>query len=183
MALWLARHFIADSPPEDLLESLAQTYLREGGYLPALYRSLLAHPSAFAPGLTKLRSPQDYMAACLRALGLSGTETALPGQHRRQGFRLENALLRMGQPVFRPPGPNGWPETAEDWLTPPMMAARVDFAVDVARAGASQAEPQAVTDLVLGDLASPALRRAVAGAEQRWEGVAVLLASPEFMRR
>jgi uncharacterized protein (DUF1800 family) len=41
----------------------------------------------------------------------------------------------------------------------------------------------AQTRAVLGDLASPLLVSAVAGAEQRWEGLAVLLGSPEFMRR
>lgn len=183
VARLLARHFISDDPPADLVEALARAYLRDGGDLPALYRVLLEHPAAQDPARTKLRSPQEYAAACLRAMGLTGRETGLPGQHRKQGFRLADALLRMGQPIFRPRGPDGWPETAEDWLTPPMMAARIDFAVDVARAAAEAKDPLAVTDLVLGDLASPALRFAVQGAEQRWEGVAVLLGSPEFMRR
>lgn len=183
VARTLARHFIGDDPPADLVEALTRAYLRDGGDLPALYRVLLDHPAAWSPVLAKLRSPQEYAAACLRAMGLAGTETGLPGQHRTHGFRLTEALLRMGQSVFRPRGPDGWPETAEDWLTPPMMAARIDFAVEVARAAAEAKDPLAVADLVLGDLASPALRLAVQGAEQRWEGVAVLLGSPEFMRR
>lgn len=179
----LATHFISDTPPEDLVAQLTRSYLDEGGYLPALYRVLLDHPAAWAPTLSKLRSPQEYVAACLRALGLTGQETALPGLHRRQGFRLPEVMLRMGQPIFRPRGPDGWPETAEDWLTAPMMAARIDFAVDAARAGAEGADPTAVAERVLGPLASPTLRFAIQGAEQRWEGVAVLLGSPEFMRR
>ena len=35
----------------------------------------------------------------------------------------------------------------------------------------------------LGSYASPLLLRSVARAEQRWEGLAVLLGSPEFSRR
>lgn len=183
VARLLARHFISDDPPADLVEALTQAYLRDGGDLPLLYRVLLDHPAAQDPALAKLRSPQEYAAACLRALGLTGRETGLPGLHGKQGFRLPEALMRMGQPIFRPRGPDGWPEAAEDWLTPPMMAARIDFAVDAARAAAETKDPLVVTDLVLGDLASPPLRFAVQGAEQRWEGVAVLLGSPEFMRR
>lgn len=40
----------------------------------------------------------------------------------------------------------------------------------------TQLVPVALTDFALGDMTTPLLRRAVAGAEQRWEGLAVLFA-------
>jgi uncharacterized protein (DUF1800 family) len=89
----------------------------------------------------------------------------------------------MGQQPMKPLRPDGWPEVAAGWMTPPMMAARIDWAVDLARATGDRVEPVTLVDRALGDMASPLLRRAVAGAEQRWEGLAVLLASPEFSRR
>ena len=64
-----------------------------------------------------------------------------------------------------------------------MIAARIDWAVNVARATGDRADPVALSDFALGDMATPLLRRAVAGAEQRWEGLAVLFASPDFSRR
>ena len=68
-------------------------------------------------------------------------------------------------------------------MTPPMVAARIDWVVDMARRAGDRVDPVAMTEVALGPYASPLLLRAVAGAEQRWEGLAVLLGSPEFSRR
>jgi len=178
----LARHFTTDDPPTDLVADLAATYLRVDSDLPPLYRILLSHPAARSATLAKLRSPQEYIAASFRAVGLSGDPEVTP-QLGKRGRNVIEALARMGQPVFRARRPDGWPETAAGWLTPPMLAARLDWAADLARLTAATADPEAQTRFVLGDLASPLLTRAVAGAEQRWEGLAVLLGAPEFMRR
>ena len=179
VAFTLARHFIADDPPADLVASLAATYAARDGDLPALYRVLLQHPSASAPERQKLRTPQEYAAATLRLLGISDAEP----QFDKLAKKIPGAMAAMGQPVFRALRPDGWPEVSEGWMTPPMMAARVDWAVDMARRAGNQVDPQALVTLALGDTASPLLTRAVGGAEQRWEGLAVLLGSPEFSRR
>ena len=63
------------------------------------------------------------------------------------------------------------------------MVARLDWAERLARLFAERAEPVALAERLLGALAHPDTLLAVAQAEQRWEGVAVLLGSPDFMRR
>jgi uncharacterized protein (DUF1800 family) len=35
----------------------------------------------------------------------------------------------MGQPWARAPGPDGWPEAVEDWITSQGLAARIDWAL------------------------------------------------------
>jgi uncharacterized protein (DUF1800 family) len=182
VAVMLARHFVRDDPPADLVDDLAQTYLRQDGNLQPVYRALLAHPAARQPVLAKLRSPQEYMAASLRAVGLTGDPEENKSFQRR-GTRLGEVMARMGQPIFRTRQSDGWPETAPGWLTPPMLASRLDWAADLAQLTGDRADPVAQARAVLGELASPLLLGAVAGAEQRWEGLAVLLGSPEFMRR
>jgi len=182
VGVMLARHFIADDPPADLVDDLARVYLAEDGNLPPLYRALLTHPAAHGPALTKLRSPQEYIAATLRAVGQTGDPAENPA-FRKGGTRLTEVMARMGQPIFAARRPDGWPEVAQGWLTPPMLASRLDWAADLARLTGDRADPVAQTRAMLGDLASPLLLSAVAGAEQRWEGLAVLLGSPEFMRR
>ena len=182
VAFFLARHFVADVPPADLVASLAQDYTATGGDLPSLYRVLLTHPAARSPDRVKLRSPQEYAAAALRLFGLNGQEKDLPG-FRKRGMQVPLAMTAMGQPIFRARRPDGWPEVADGWMTPPMVAARVDWAVDLARAIGARGDPAAAADLALGDLASPLLHQSVRRAEQRWEGIAVLLASPDFSRR
>ncbi len=182
VAFFLARHFIADVPPADLVAALAKTYLANDTELVPVYRTLLQHPSAAAPTLAKVRTPQEFAAASLRLVGLSGQEKDMPG-FAKDSLQVPLAMGRMGQLVFRALRPDGWPEVASGWMTPPMMAGRVDWAVDLARATGDRVDPSAMVDFALGDMATPLLHRAVAGAEQRWEGLAVLIASPEFSRR
>lgn len=181
VAFTLARHFIADAPPPDLVQSLTETYLAQDGDLPSLYRVLLEHPAARSPDRHKLRTPQDYAAATLRVLGLTSPDAR--DTYPKLARKIPLSMAAMGQPVFRALRPDGWPEVSEGWLTPPMMAARIDWAVDMAHRVGDRADPTAMVQAALGDLASPLLMQAVSRAEQRWEGLAVLLGSPEFSRR
>ena len=182
VAYFMARHFIADVPPPDLVQALSASYLAHDTQLVPMYRTLLQHPAAADPTRAKVRSPQEYAVASLRLMGLSGQEQDLPAI-AKGSLRPREALTAMGQPPFKALRPDGWPEVAAGWMTPPMLAARIDWAVDVARATGDRADPVALTDFALGEMATPLLRRAVAGAEERWEGLAVLIASPDFSRR
>jgi uncharacterized protein (DUF1800 family) len=182
VAFFLARHFIADEPPPDLVQALAKTYLAKDTDLVALYRTLLQHPAAADPNRQKVRSPHEFAVASLRLMGLDGLETGMLGFNKKS-MMVPVYLGNMGQQPLRPLRPDGWPEVAAGWMTPPMMASRIDWATDLARATGDRADPAAMVDFALGDMATPLLRRAVAGAEQRWEGLAVLIASPDFSRR
>ena len=177
----LARHFIADDPPASLVDSLAAAYLAHDGDLPPVYRVLLQHPAARDPERRKLRSPQDYAAATLRLLGLTAPDAV--ASFAKVSRKIPIALAAMGQPPFRALRPDGWPEVSAGWMTPPMMAARVDWAIDLARRAGNRVDPVALAETALGPHASPLLVRSVGRAEQRWEGLAVLLGSPEFSRR
>lgn len=180
-AFFTARHFIADSPPPDLVSAMARALQENDGALLPFYRAMLTHPSAQGPR-EKLRTPQELMVASLRLTGLEGTESGLKG-FPKEGMKVTDRLKSMGQPVFRPLRPDGWPDVAAAWLTPPLVSARLDWAIDLGRAMGQRVEPEALAALALGNLAEPNLLRAVAGAEQRWEGLTVLLASPDFSRR
>ena len=181
VAFTLARHFIADEPPADLVAALAAEYLAQDSDLPSVYRVLLSHPAARDPERRKLRSPQDYAAATLRLIGLTAPQAA-PGLTKVLR-KVPQALAAMGQQPFRALRPDGWPEVSEGWMTPPMMAARVDWAIDMARRTGDRIDPVTMAETALGRFASPLLLRSVGRAEQRWEGLAVLLGSPEFSRR
>lgn len=180
-AFFMARHFIADTPPADLVAAMAQALLDHDTELPALYRAMLTHPAAQGPR-EKLRTPHELIVASLRLTGLTGTEAGLRG-FRKDGMKLDDRLKAMGQPIWQPARPDGWPEVSAAWMTPPMVSARLDWAIDIGRAVGDRVDPVALADFALGDLATPMLRRAVGGAEQRWEGVSVLLSSPDFSRR
>jgi uncharacterized protein (DUF1800 family) len=173
----LAGHFITDDPPADLVAGMAGAYLEGDTALAPVYRVLLQHPAAVDPAFRKVRNPHEYVVATIRALGL--TPDLASGKGR---LKTGEALADMGQPVFRAPGPDGWPDTAEDWVTAPALAARLNWAEMLARRFGEQADPVALARRMLAPAEEHTVT-AVGRAEQRWEGLAVLLGAPALMRR
>jgi uncharacterized protein (DUF1800 family) len=171
LATRLAIHFIADVPPPASVARLEHVLATTRGHLGSAAQALIDDPAAAIP-LTKLRTPADYVVAATRAL-------ALPPRRR---FPVLPAMAALGEPLFAAPLPNGWPDTAADWAAGEAMMRRVDWSYDLA-ARAERHDPVAVADAVLGPLLSPATRMAVQRAGSRRDGLALLLASPEFMRR
>jgi len=183
IATKLAVHFTADTPDAGLVAALEAEWLRTGGDLAAVAGVLTGHPAAWAPGAGKARQPWDFVVAALRALGVAPEAiTALD----EDGFLalLHGPMKAMGQDVQNAPGPDGWPEAAEDWITPQAMAARIDWAVDApGRLLAALPEPRAFALAALGSRADERLLWAVDASESRAEAVGLVLASPAFNRR
>lgn len=177
----IARHFIADTPPADLVDAMTADWTRTDGDLTAVYATMLDHPAAWDPVLRKVRQPLDMMAAALRVTGTADRLT--PDRMRILRETLTEPVARMGQPWLRPPGPDGWPEEAGAWITPQGLAARLDWIAMLAGSLDPAPDPRAFVDLALGPLASARTRFAADAAEDRAAGVALILSSPEFQRR
>ena len=182
LARKLAVHFVSDVPDPDMVASMTAAYLANGGHLLPVYDAMLAHPAAWQAALTKVKPPMDYIISAARAVGLMPEEI---GKMRRGDLNRSvlGPLARMGQTPFLPRGPDGWAEAADAWVTPATLAARIDWATALAEARGSALDPRLLLDVVLPGFASERLRFAVAGTESGWEGVALILASPQFNRR
>jgi len=167
----LARHFIADDPPPAAVEAVAAALRASGGNLASASRALVACPNAWRP-LTKLRRPQDFVVATLRALDL-------PPDLRP---KAQAVLTGLGQGMFNAPAPNGWSDMAEAWAAPEAMLRRVDWAFALARR-ADTADPEAIAEATLGPLLGSETAAAMRNAGSRRDALALLLASPEFQRR
>lgn len=182
LARKLATHFVSDTPDADHVAHVAAAYTRNEGNLLATYAAMLEHPAAWSERLTKVKQPWDLVVSALRALGIDRqTIGKLTTRDLRRG--LSAPLLAMGQQPFRPPGPDGWPEEASAWITPATLTARLDWLSALARRFAGDTDPRTFVQTALGDAATDTLRFAAQGAEKKWEGVALVLASPEFNRR
>ena len=183
LAQKLAVHFVSDTPDPDMVMQMTHAYLVHDTDLSRVYEAMLAHPAAWAPLGAKARQPFEYVTASLRALGTG--ETRLAELTQGELTRLvQRPLARMGQPYEQPPGPNGWPEEAEAWITPPALAERIGWAMNVkALHGGPLPEPNAFVEAALGDLAPEDLAMAVRMAESKSAGVGLVLASPAFNRR
>ncbi|PZX42358.1 uncharacterized protein (DUF1800 family) [Roseinatronobacter thiooxidans] len=182
LALKLARHFVADTPDPQLVAHMAASYLHSGGALMALYRAMLEHPAAWGAPLSKTRAPFEVMAAALRALDLPrAMVTDLTSRQTR--FFLAHPLEAMGEPFEQVPSPAGYGEDAAYWVTPQGLAARIDWAMELAQRLPQAPDPRDFVEIAMADAASDTLRRAASGAETRAQGIGLILSAPEFNRR
>lgn len=182
LARKLVVHFVDDMPNEKLVEHIAQAYLSSGGDLMETYGALLEHPAAWAEELRKVKQPRDYVVSSLRAFGFdAGFIADLTEKEIRNG--IYHPLSSMGQVPNRPSGPDGWPEEASAWITPATLSARIQWSVELARKFGQDLDPRAFLKGALSDAASQNTSFLVAGSEAKWEGVTLVLASPEFNRR
>jgi uncharacterized protein (DUF1800 family) len=167
----LARHFVADDPALALVERLAKRFRDTEGDLKEVAKTLVAAPEAWATPRGKLRRPTEWIVASLRATGVSITDV-------RPVMQVQNLL---GEPLWRPPAPNGFADDDATWLDG--LSQRLDVANQMATRIAAAADPNAVFEEALAPIASAETRRTVARAESRTQALALLLMAPEFQRR
>jgi uncharacterized protein (DUF1800 family) len=169
----LARHFAGDDPPPAMVDRLTQAYLRSGGDLPAVYRVLIDSPEAWSPQPLKFKTPWEWSVSALRALNQNEIEPEVAGA----------LMVQLGQPTWKPGSPAGFDDIAASWAAPEALVRRVEVAQRIADRAGSAVDPRALAEKVLsGSLGEPT-RTAIARAESPAEGLALLLVSPEFVRR
>lgn len=173
IATKFARHFISDDPPAAAVARLAKVFAKSDGNLRALAAALIDMPEAWSTPLAKMRSPVDYVAAIRRAAGPGPND---PGQ----SLAWLNAL---GEPLWQPPGPNGFSDLTASWASAEGMKVRLDIAWQAARQARDIGNPSDMLDAVIGPSASPETRQAVARAESKQQGLALLMMASEFQRR
>jgi len=183
LARKLAGHFTSDDPAPGLVEDVAAAYTASGGDLTATYHALLDHFDSWDLFGAKARRADEFIIATLRALDVPAPMfTALTRKPAAQ--YIFGPMAAMGQPWEEPKGPDGWPEHERAWINPQALAARIQWAMVAPRAlSPGTLEPAAFAQAALGDALSDATRFAAEAAESRWEGVGLVIASPEFNRR
>jgi uncharacterized protein (DUF1800 family) len=169
----LARHFVADEPPPTLVDKLANTFRGTGGDLKALALTLIDSAEAWGEERTKMRNPSEFLYAAGRIVGRMPDD---PGP-------FLGALNILGMPLWGPPGPNGFPDTAAAWANPEGMKVRLEICVRIAERWRDALNPSDLLDEIAGSAASPETRQAIARAESKQQGLAILLMSPEVQRR
>jgi uncharacterized protein (DUF1800 family) len=169
----LARHFVADDPPQETVAAMTGAWLDSGGNLADVYEAMLGARASWDPGHRKYKTPHDFVISTLRAFD------HVP---ERPQF-LVGALDLLGQAPFRPGSPQGWPDTAEQWGGADALYRRIEWSNTVARLIGSRVDPVVLGDAVLGARFAAETRQAIARAESRIQGMTLFLASPDFQRR
>ena len=191
----LARRFIADEPPQALIEKAAQTFLDTQGDIKAVLRVILLDGLPLAQ--PKYKRPANFILSALRMLN---AETDAVGLH--------DYLLRMGQLYFNWPTPDGYPDRSVAWqgnLMPRWQFAfefirneikntKHNFTalLDVSSTGILQDDVDALTSLLLGapmervarDELIASVQSAGATPEETLQIIAAsVIASPAFQWR
>ncbi|MCG3783278.1 DUF1800 domain-containing protein [Delftia acidovorans] len=174
VATKLARHFVADDPPPALVQRLAAAYQRSGGDLPAVYRALIDSPEPWAAPATKFKTPWEWAVSSMRALG----------RRELKGAQAAGLLNQLGQPVWRPGSPAGYDDIAASWAAPDALVRRVELAQRLAAQAGNSVDARALAPRLLpGDALGAGTAEAIARSESGSGALALLLVSPDFLRR
>ena len=191
IAYQLAQYFVADTPPPRLVERLAARFLATGGAIGEVLKTLFASAEFWDSAGQKYKTPYEYVISAVRAAGV-------PVNNVRP---LLGWMNRLGMPLYECQTPDGYRNTEEAWLSPDSTLQRISFAVALGRGSlpvsaglgtadaelARQVDPHEPVapgriDEVFGGTLSTTTRAVVRAAAPKLRA-ALILGSPEFMRR
>jgi uncharacterized protein (DUF1800 family) len=174
IATKLARHFTGDTPPPALVERLTADFRQTGGDLPSLYRALIASPEPWAGAPTLFKSPWDWAVSTMRAL-------KLPAIGEKQN--VPAIFTQLGQPLWRPGSPAGYDDLVATWAGSAALMQRVEIASRIAGRIGDRVDARKLARLILADAMTPDIEQAIARADSPGQALAMLFASPVFLRR
>ncbi|MDB5519900.1 MAG: hypothetical protein JWQ17_6658 [Tardiphaga sp.] len=171
VATKLARTFIADAPPPVLVERMAKVFLDTEGDLKEIAKAMVSSDESWALPPTKLKRPSEWVTCMVRATGLLQADPA----------RFTDGQGLLGEPLWRPSSPKGFPDDEASWIDG--MGRRLDVANNFAERLSGRIDPQEVIETVLGSSVSPEVKHAVGRAESRQQALVLLFMSAELQRR
>jgi uncharacterized protein (DUF1800 family) len=171
LATKLAHYFIADTPPPALVERMAKVFVDTSGDLKEVARTMVSSDESWTQPPTKLKRPSEWVVGMVRAAGITQTDPV----------RFTGGQALLGEPLWRPASPKGYPDDEASWIDG--MGRRLDVANNVAERVAGRVDPQDVIENVLGSSVSTEVRQAVGRAESRQQALTLLFMSAELQRR
>lgn len=190
IAFKLAQRFVADAPPESLVERAAGVYLKTKGNLREVTRAILESPEFFSVEAynAKVKTPLDFVVSAARVTGAAINNASPLVQALRNNF---------GMPLYGCQPPTGYSTTADAWVNTGALLARMNFGLSIVsgqqrgiRVNAATLAPNtneatrnALVDSVLAGRISPSTSATLAKAPNPAQLLALLLGSPEFQKR
>ncbi len=186
----LAQRFVADDPPQALVDRMAQTFLKTDGDLRAVLQTMFTSSEFFSEGAwqAKVKSPFEMVVSAVRAVGAEASDT----------FTLVQKIADLGQPLYNKLEPTGYSNTGDAWLSTVGVVGRMNFSAALASGLVSGVtlnpsrlagkEYSTIARDLLGRDASAetqaAIEKGLEGKEQTPPFIASLvLSSPDFQRR
>ncbi|MGA7997953.1 MAG: DUF1800 family protein [Bradyrhizobium sp.] len=171
VATRLASYFIADTPPAPLVERMAKVFLDSSGDLKEIARAMVSSDESWTQPPTKLKRPSEWVAGMVRATGLTQADPV----------RFTDGQALLGEPLWRPASPKGFPDDEASWIDG--MGRRLDVANYFAERIAGKVDPQGVIETAFASSVSAEVKQAVGRAESRQQALALLFMAAECQRR
>lgn len=114
---------MSDDPPEALVERVAATFTKTHGDIREVLRTIFTSDEFFATDAyrAKVKTPFQLVASAARAL--DGEADATP--------RTMQIVTRLGQPLYGRATPDGYPDTANEWINTGAILNRMNFGLSV----------------------------------------------------
>ena len=98
-------------------------------------------------------------------------------------MQIAALMNQLGQPVWRPGSPAGYDDIAAAWAAPDALLRRVEAAQRIASQAGDTIDARALAPKLLPGSLREATAGAIARADSPGSALALLLVSPEFLRR
>ncbi len=120
----LAIRFVADDPPQRLVDRMAKTYLASDGDVTAVLKTLFHSPEFWSTSTyrAKVKTPLEFVVSAARASNVN-INNMRP---------IENNLRQMGMPTYGAIPPTGYKWDAADWVSTGALVDRMNFALNLA---------------------------------------------------
>jgi uncharacterized protein (DUF1800 family) len=189
----LAQRFVADNPPQTLVNRMAQTFLSSNGSIREVMKTMLNSKEFWSEGAyrAKVKTPFEMVASAARALDANVID----------GWALAGQVGTLGEPLYRKLEPTGYSNLNSEWINSAALLGRMNFAlqlaqnhvesvkVDVSRFGD---DPSEVAKSLMFRAMSPQTREAINKAlgdnkdnQQKNPALvaALVIGSPDFQKR
>jgi uncharacterized protein (DUF1800 family) len=189
----LAIRFVADNPPDALVDRMAQTFTNTDGDLTAVMKTMFLSPEFMSKDSyrAKVKTPLEMVVSAIRS---TNADLNFP-------FAVVQQLNQLGEPLYRKQEPTGYSNKSSEWVNSASLLARMNFSlaltnnkvpgikVDLARIQTSDPLAAART-LLMTDL-SPDARTVITQGLADQTGkippaalvAGLTLGSPDFQRR
>ena len=120
----MAVRFVADDPPQSLVDRMAKAYMASGGDIAQVLRTLFHSPEFWSTSVyrAKVKTPIEYVVSTVRASD-AGVDNLRP---------VANALRQMGMPLYGCIPPTGYSWKSSDWVSTGSLVDRMNFALALA---------------------------------------------------
>jgi uncharacterized protein (DUF1800 family) len=122
----LARRFVADDPPDAVVEAGARAFARTGGDIREVLGAIFTSPQFLSPEFyqVKIKKPLELVVSSMRAVNAEIDAYAANGLIGGN----QNRVTQMGERVYNYEAPDGNPDVGSAWMNTNALLKRLEFA-------------------------------------------------------